>query len=385
MIKYLVTFFLLVSAALGQVQSIDEDILFHAAGIKTPAAGPVGDKSLTLIVTNSVIDGDLTGTIPICVYLSSSSGLGNTDVTDVFTELGASSNKIAVTQDGTSLPIEVEYYNETEEQAVLWVGAASLSNAAVTELTLTYNSTDSANSDLGGLHSDTATNVWAADWRSVYHFAGNTATNLDSAAARLHAPAVSGEASLTNGIVGCPHTSYQIADPTANNSYETTSTDTYLAELTVMCWVYWVTDPNGSARHIDRWGGSSGNSEYLLTTRQDGSTDLYRFAIYNGNFDIFDSGGLGNTLWHSGILAYKNDGAASEGRAWVNDSQLGTTHTGGDIPDRNLSIDFNSQTGTGTHTFRLDEAWEALNELSDAYIQMLDDNCRDEMIYYTVN
>ncbi len=111
---------------------------------------------------------------PVLLYLSTSSGIDGDDVSFVFDELGSDANrkKIAVTtSDGTTqCYVEVEKWDDANEQAWLWVKVPNIASDADTTLYLYYDSTHADNDAyVGDTNSEVAEDVWDSNFKAVYH------------------------------------------------------------------------------------------------------------------------------------------------------------------------------------------------------------------------
>lgn len=160
-------------------------------------------------VDSGKVDADLTN-FPILLYLSTSSGIGNTDVSAVFDEVGANSKKIAVTrgEDGNQCFIEVEKWDLGNEKAWLWVSVnGTLANAADSDLYLYYDNTHADNSGYVGLNADGSTPteaVWDANFKMVYHMADDNG-NVDDSTSNNNDGTKEGAghpAETVNGLIG---------------------------------------------------------------------------------------------------------------------------------------------------------------------------------------
>lgn len=145
-------------------------------------------KRIKITVDSGDIDGDLTH-FPLMVHLSAACGIAAAfDASPIFDEVGASSQKIAVTKDDevTEIYVEVEYWDSGSEEAILWVSKSDLviANASDTDLYIYYDSTHADNTDYIGLCADgsAATHaVWDANFKGVFHLRDvTTSTILDS-------------------------------------------------------------------------------------------------------------------------------------------------------------------------------------------------------------
>jgi len=107
--------------------------------------------------------------------LGASVGIGDDDVTSIFDEVGANSQKIAITKsDGeTQIYAEIERWDSGNELAEIWVSKSDLVITATGDyvLYIYYDNTHADNTDYIGTTagSSPATNVWDSDYKAVYH------------------------------------------------------------------------------------------------------------------------------------------------------------------------------------------------------------------------
>mgnify|MGYP006280655271 CR=1 FL=1 len=132
-------------------------------------------KRIQLDIDNTKIDGALSN-FPVTIHLSASSGITSADVSAVFDELTSDANrkKIAVTSsDGTTeLYVEIEKWDDANEEAWLHVKVPSVASGADTVLYLYYDSAQADNTTYIGDTTDAVThNVWDSDFEAVYHMA----------------------------------------------------------------------------------------------------------------------------------------------------------------------------------------------------------------------
>ena len=138
------------------------------------------DKRVKLTIDNTDIDVALTN-FPILVYISTSSGRNNDDLSFVFDELQNDANrkKIAVTTDDgqTECYVKIETWSEANEQAWLWVKVPSISSDADTDLYLYFDSSHADNTAyVGNVGSVPAETVWDATYLMVFHFSEASGT-----------------------------------------------------------------------------------------------------------------------------------------------------------------------------------------------------------------
>jgi len=127
---------------------------------------------------------------PVPIYLSASSGQTSADVSAVFDELTSDANrfKIAITEeDGTTqLYVEIERWDDTNEQAWLHVKVPVVYSSSDTYIYLYYDSLKPDNTTyVGDAGSTVAENVWDSNFALVYHMQGDPSVEdsiLDSTA-----------------------------------------------------------------------------------------------------------------------------------------------------------------------------------------------------------
>jgi hypothetical protein len=178
------------------------------------------NKRVKITIDSNDVDSDLAN-FPVLVYLSSSSGRENDDVSFIFDELLANDNrkKIAVTtSDGvTQCYVEIEKWDHASEQAWLWVKAPSISNTSDTDLFLYYDVDQADNTDyVGDGGSTSAELVWDGNFMAVWHLSEITGgagaikdstssdnDGTDSGVSTLGATGKTGNAIHFDGIDDC--------------------------------------------------------------------------------------------------------------------------------------------------------------------------------------
>lgn len=109
---------------------------------------------------------------PVLLRLSSSSGTGSTDLTEIFDELGDNKLKLAVTlADGTTeCYVEVAEWDSVGELAALWVKVPTVAADADTVLYVYYGAAHPDNTSRVGVAGTTvAQHVWDDDYVMVVH------------------------------------------------------------------------------------------------------------------------------------------------------------------------------------------------------------------------
>ncbi|RLC80962.1 MAG: hypothetical protein DRJ03_20730, partial [Chloroflexi bacterium] len=135
-------------------------------------------KKIKITIDKDSIDEDLYH-FPVPIYLSASSGINNDDVSAVFDELTSDANrkKIAVTDiDGfTQHYVEIERWDDANEEAWLHVRVPFVSSTEDTELYLFYDSAQSDNTDAVG-DVTSAERVWNNEFVLVCHMGEDPST-----------------------------------------------------------------------------------------------------------------------------------------------------------------------------------------------------------------
>ena len=148
------------------------------------------DQRVKITIDKEDIDNALND-FPILIYISSSSGINNKDITFVFDEVGANSLKIAVTRsDGTTeCYVEVEEWDLGNEKAWLWAKIPSISHSMDTDIYLYFDNDHVDNTAYIGLCADGSVpteQVWNNGFIAVYHLKDEaTNTILDSTSSDL--------------------------------------------------------------------------------------------------------------------------------------------------------------------------------------------------------
>ena len=130
------------------------------------------EKRVKLTLDSDDIDESLSD-LPVLVYLGGAAGYNDDDVTFIFDELQNDANrkKIAITtDDNTQCKVEIEKWDQANEQAWLWVKVPSASSIVDTELYLYYGKTHADNTVyVGDAGSAAAQEVWNSNFKAVYH------------------------------------------------------------------------------------------------------------------------------------------------------------------------------------------------------------------------
>ena len=242
-------------------------------------------KRVKVTIDSGDVDAALTD-FPVLVYLSASSGLGPGDVSFIFDELGSDANrkKIAVTTDDgtTECYVEIDKWDDANEQAWLWVKAPAISATVDTVLYLYYNGAHADNdAHVGDTGDAAAESVWEASAVMVQHMKdATTSTILDSTgydndgakvAANEPIETASGKIDSAQSFDGINDK----VDLTAPASLQPTT------ELTVSIWI-----------NCTVWGHPLRNG-YISTAK---GVILYHSGVSRINFRIGNGVVFGNTV-----------------------------------------------------------------------------------------
>jgi len=286
-----------------------------------------------ITIDSTKIDTSDLSHFPVTVFLNTTAGSGNDDVSDIFDELGSNDNrkKIALTtSDGeTQLYAEIEKWDDANEQAILHVSKSgwTLANAADTEFYIYFDSSQPDNTTYIGDNGDTAAeNVWDSDFKQVFHFAESSGTAaIDSTsnnkngtyrdgtnASETHPASVAGKIGLARDFDGGDD-NIAIND----NNYPAIGDN----DITIEAW--FEKDANGAYHTLYYWGAGAGNGEVKF--RSSNSSNYPYFVVSDGTTAITATG---DTTYSTGTYYYLvGTFNASEGtvKVYVNGVEKGTS------------------------------------------------------------
>jgi hypothetical protein len=128
-------------------------------------------KRIEITIDSTKIDSDLTD-FPVLIALSAASGISDTDLSEVFTDIAdVNRKKISVTDvDGTELPVEIVSWDATANTAELWVKVSTVYSAQDTTLYLYFDPAQGENTTyVGDTGEAIAASVWSTWYKQVYH------------------------------------------------------------------------------------------------------------------------------------------------------------------------------------------------------------------------
>ncbi len=263
-------------------------------------AGWLGDwaKRVKLTIDHNDILEDLSN-FPLLIHLSSSSGIGNDDVTFIFDEVGSNRFKIAVTtSDGTTqCYVEVERWDAVNEEAWLWVRVPSISSSEDTVLYLYY---DDGKEDNTAYVGDPGSSAARKVWDSHHLFVSHMVDDPDDSHVRD---------STSNGNDGSKYASGQPAQTSAilgygqsydgNDDYiELYPFDYDLTEITVSFWMK-TSDTTKDGTPISCSNGASQHNEFLIYN--------YRsFSIYIKGSSASTGVSANDGSWHHIAVTWRS-------------------------------------------------------------------------------
>ena len=132
------------------------------------------DYRRKITIESDNIDATLTD-FPLLIALSDDCGISGQDLTGIFDRITTNSKKIALTtSDGTTqCYVEIEEWDNANQEAWLWARIPSISHTVDTELYLYYDNGHADNASyIGNTNSAAADSVWANDeYAGVWHMA----------------------------------------------------------------------------------------------------------------------------------------------------------------------------------------------------------------------
>ncbi|MDD5190039.1 MAG: hypothetical protein PHE50_03230 [Dehalococcoidales bacterium] len=183
--------------------------MYGAYSIQANFAPDTWSNSVTLTIDYTKLEANTTlSHFPVMLHLSTDAGINSSDLSAIFNTLGTNSKKLAVRDNttGQQLYVEVEKWDSTNKEAVLWVSRDSwtISSTADTVLTLYYDAAHADNTSfVGETGSAPAQQVWDSNYKAVYHMAGSGNTIADSTVnGNTGTKSATDGPTETNGLVG---------------------------------------------------------------------------------------------------------------------------------------------------------------------------------------
>ncbi len=305
-------------------------------------------NKLKLTIDGTKVEDDLNN-FPVCITLISGTGINSFDATVVFDELTTitGTKKIAITdEDDNQLYTEIESWDWSNEEAVLWVKVPTISSGTDTNLYLYYDATVSGNTTyIGDTGDSAAQNVWDDNFVAVYHMAQDPSVGgacvLDSTSNTKH------------GTPGGSMTSGDLVDGQIGKGLDFDGGDDYINLPTSLCDTGSLSDEmtvelcfnqrsypgaNSYSGLISKGDAWLTNRTFIYDLNKDGSTNTLRFSIGTGAGNAGASASYDVPILYSTnyYTAGKYDG--SDVYLYLNDSEIDTsTHVGGDVYESSVT------------------------------------------------
>ncbi|MCP8314889.1 MAG: DUF2341 domain-containing protein [archaeon] len=330
------------------------------------------DKRVKITVDHNDVTNDLSN-FPVLIYLSSSSGRNNDDVSFVFNELQSDANrkKIAVTTSDktTQCYVEIEKWDTANGKAWLWVKVPSIISTTDTELYFYYDKDHADNTDyVGDIGDVPAQNVWA-DWKTVCHMAQSTDSGeIDSVTGSM-GYAKTGTVTSVDGKIGKARRS---TNGDSNYLVKSAAGFPDFRPITVMAWLKFGSWLTAYARPFSREPSGSSGLDWEC-----GPSTNYRLRWWVGN--SFDSQtALTLDTWYFVVTTYVNP--TTTARIYINGAEDKT----GTMPDSDCSNPlylFRSGKGTSRGMDGYIDEFRMYNgELSAAWIKASFESERDHLV-----
>lgn len=288
------------------------------------------DKRVKLTIDHNDINENLTD-FPTLIYLGNSSGCNNDDITFIFDELQSDTNrrKIAVTtKDNTQCYVEIEKWNDANEQAWLWVRVPNISSVVNTNLYLYYSRSQADNTNyVGNTGSTAAQQVWDVNYVGVWHLnetVGGSGAIKDSTSNNNHGTDYGSPTLGANGLAG--------------NAIDFDGTDDYISipnsaslqlvnNLTIEAWT-----------RLDAFG--SGSDVDIILRKGEANPNDYQLAVHNQMLSLMieenDDQGLhsNSSLTANNWYSVTGTWNGATRKVYLNGSEQGSaSKTGNIVPD----------------------------------------------------
>ncbi len=256
-------------------------------------------KRRQITVDHDKIDSPLND-FPVPVFINGSAGLDNDDVISVFDEVGTSSKKIAVTgpSGNEQLYAEVESWDSSAEEAVIWVGGSGLdiASSSDTHLYLYYDNEQEDNDEYITTGTDTTIleQIWGDDYAMVQHLNEESGDALDSSP---HGNDGTLNGGVTQGAAGQVDGAYDFDGGDDHVEVGNSSELTEFEEFTITAWVVsgaWSPFFHKNNQHRLRYRTASNDFEFTTSFQDAGDKTLY------------SEDGLQDDTWY--YVAMKYDG-----------------------------------------------------------------------------
>lgn len=265
------------------------------------------DQRRKITIDSSYIDQNLNN-FPIPIFLNTTAGQNDKDITSIFDELGSNKKKLAVTgPDAVSqLYVEVEKWGAASEEGVLWVSSEDLdiASSSDTHLYLYYDNDHNDNSYVSVNPNSTSSNqIWGKDYEMVHHLQESGTSIIDSTS-NNNDGTVNGATPEDNASINGAYNFGGSEYAALNNSY------TYFSDgVTISSWIKTTSDGvilGYDMNKIFRLGSESGKVLWG-TNNSDGTDEMYsNTSIDDGDWHfitvIYEVGSGSKKIYVDGVL-----------------------------------------------------------------------------------
>ena len=334
------------------------------------------DKRVKITIDHNDIDENLTD-FPLLVYLSSSSGRNNDDVTFIFDELQSDANrgKIAVTtKDNTQCYVEIEEWSDANEQAWLWTRVPNVSSIEDTTLYLYYGRGQTDNTNyVGDTGSVAAQQVWDANYVGVWHLSetvGGSGAIKDSTSNNNNGTDYGSPSLGASGLIGNAIDFDGVDDYI---SIPNSASLQFISSLTVEAWVRLYTFGSGSDVDIILRKGEANPNDYQLAV----CNQMLSLKIEEN-----DDQGL-----HSNISLTANNWYGATGtwngatrKVYLNGSEYGSASRTGDIVPDTRAIYIGGRSTTDLSNGVIDEVRASNVSRTASWTRASYESGRDDLV-----
>jgi len=252
-------------------------------------------RRIKITVDSTDVSSPLTH-FPLPIFLGSSVGKNNQDVTSVFDEIGGNYKKIAITKnDGqTQLYVEVEKWDSVNEEAVLWVSKSDfvIDSATDTVIYLYYDNTQPDNTAYVE-DSGSRPEVWDSDFKGVWHLGedpSGTAPQMSDSTSNSNDGTSAGSMTSDDSVDGRIGNALDLDGIDDHISVSDNASLDELSEVSVFAWIKPKLTGNPTQTIIDNW--ESSDYGYVVRVKTDGEVNAWLGdnGSHNGGFTTSGAG-----------------------------------------------------------------------------------------------
>jgi hypothetical protein len=251
--------------------------------------------------------------VPVLIKLSTSSGANSSDLSFVFDELGANSKKIAITaRDGvTEYEVEIESWDESAEEAYLWVKLPYIRSS---ENTIFYFYYDINKADNANIKSLGESSTIFSDWEIAYHYNNTSSSVINSNSANADGSVANG---VTRGVDGQIGNGFQFDGIDDFINTNQVLWDSGVSSISIEAWLYPTAKDDFDVMIWERNTNVMG--------MQVGNVNDMRLNI-NSNIVSAPDGSVPNDTWTHVLCTWDN--TEGDAKIWVNGELEGTANFG---------------------------------------------------------